>query len=397
MSSALRSVARSTDRVRDVAGVARYRSQRGQCLADRLYEVALACGSHRAMASAEMMRQCSHPSNVWVGTDLHRDDGECFNGVGTLWACGARLCPSCAAALRRRSRRRARAAVEAVRLYVGEHWRFITFTSPTVAGVSLLLAMKVYQRAWSLLRKRKVWRDAVRAGVKGVEFTEGESGVGYHVHLHVLVASKYIEHHLLRDAWTECITEAWRERGVELEFNTRTNAAVVDIRFVRDYGHSAPRNAETVMLRNALLEVSKYVCKGEVWDAVPDEHLVEVAEVKRWPRLFELFGAARRTPSIETNQPEPTPYLDTQYISDGRGGVLDGVVVLPSGPTRAARGLLALVGTMSHERWCEILARSVERARSYRRMMLRGLYPYADISLLSGEKIQEWIGVLTHL
>jgi hypothetical protein len=52
---------------------------------------------------------------------------------------------------------------------------------------------------------------------------------------------------------------------------------------------------------------------------------------------------------------------------------------------------------MSHERWCEMLARSVEKARSYRRMMLRGLYPYADISLLSGEKIQEWIGVLTHL
>jgi hypothetical protein len=281
--------------------------------------------------------------------------------------------------------------VEAVRLYVGEHWRFITLTSPTVAGVSLLVVMLVYQRAWSLLRKRKVWRDAVRAGVKGTEWTEGELGIGYHVHMHLLIAGRHIEHHELRDAWTECIEQAWRERGVELQFNTRTNAAVVDIKFIRDYGHSAPRNAHTESLNNALLEVSKYVCKGEAWDAVPDEHLVEVAEVERWPRLFEVFGAARtvKEPSVEADQPGLAPSLDTKNLSDG-GSVLDGVVeLLPSSSGRAARALLALCGVVSRELWLRMLNMRVERTRAYRRMLLINKYPYASIGLLSGEVLDD--------
>jgi hypothetical protein len=300
---------------------------------------------------------------------------------------------------------------------VGEHWRFITLTSPTVRGASLLEGMKVYQRAWSLLRKRQWWRSYVRGGVKGVEWTEGETGDGYHVHMHLLVCGRWIERERLRDEWTECISEAWRECGHELQFNTRTNAAIVDVRLVRNKrGHNT---RATVSLEHALQEVCKYVCKGEAWDSVPDTHLVEVAEVERWPRLFELFGATRDAARMSDEQRRSAefrereaarlaawiesdprgrekPSLDTQYISDGQtvrdGPTLQAVkVTRERGPT-----LRALSVSLDRSTWLVMLSIRVADARAYRRAMLIESYPCATFVTLNGVAFGEGVESVEH-
>jgi replication protein len=359
-------------------------------MAARVASAAASCGSRRALAVASMLSSCAAPENVWTGRDLHRvEDGELFDGVGSLWACGSRLCPSCSASLRRRARRRARAGVEGCRLLTGEHWRFITLTAPTIEGASLLSVMAVFQRAWSLLRKRQWWRERVRGGVKGVEWTEGQTGRGYHVHLHLLVCGRWIEHQRLREEWTGALLRAWSERGLDVTLNTRTGQAIVDIRFVRS--RPGKHHGASVSFEHALQEVCKYICKSEAWDSVPDSHLVEVAEVRRWPRLFELFGATRDAASVitpagtEASDQAEGASLDTQYISDGSTTRAGPVLRALRSPDERAAPLRDLIGVMEPLSWKELLAIRVADARSYRKALLSRTYPFASFYLLSGE------------
>ncbi len=64
--------------------------------------------------------------------------------------------------------------------------------------------------------------------------------------------------------------------------------SVVDIRLVREKGRASTGE---IGLTDAIKELCKYVTKASSWDAVADDELVALADVKRWPRCFELFGA----------------------------------------------------------------------------------------------------------
>jgi hypothetical protein len=368
---------------RTVDGVARYRSKRGEAIARRLSIAAHACGSPVALGMADMMRECSAPSNLWTASDLHNPDGEAFDGVGTLAACGSRLCPSCSADLRRRSRRRARMALADFTLRSGELFRFVTLTMPTVPDASLIDTLRVIQRAWSLLRKRKFWMTCVRGGIKGVEFTV--TAIGYHAHLHLLVASKWIEHARLRSEWTECLRAAWSEQALDIVFNTPSGEAIVDVRLIRAKHRGSSRVA--VSVENALQEVSKYVTKSESWDAVPDAHLVEIAEVKRWQRLFEVFGEMRARVGAEAEaEPErATASVHTPDVSDGA----QLRIPFPEQPRkrRNARAptLRTLMVTLERPAWLKILAARFSERREHRRTSLTQLYPYARFRSLSGD------------
>ncbi len=373
---------------RTVDGVARYRSARGEAIARRLTIAAHSCGSLVALGMADMMRECSSPSNVWTATDLHNADGEAFDGVGTLAACGSRLCPSCSADLRRRSRRRARMALAGFSLRAGELYRFVGLTTPTVSDASLTDSLRAVQRAWSLLRKRKFWLSCVRGGIKGVEFTVTTHG--YHSHIHLLVASKWIEHATLRAEWSHCLRVAWSEQGHGIVFNTPTGEAIVDVRLIRAKHRGSSRVA--VSIDHALQEVSKYVCKSESWDAVPDDHLVAVAEVQRWQRLFEVFGEMRaRVGEIAVAQSErATTFLDTQDLSDGN--LSDGAqlrIPYPEQPIkrRNARAptLRTLMVDLDRQAWLKILAARISDRRAHRRTSLSLRYPCARFRSLSGD------------
>jgi hypothetical protein len=77
---------------------------------------------------------------------------------------------------------------------------------------------------------------------------------------------------------------------------TPARKAGVDVRLVREKGQ--PSSAE-IGITSAVKELTKYITKASSWNEVSDEHLVEIAEVKRWPRCFELLGSWRKVPTVE--------------------------------------------------------------------------------------------------
>lgn len=228
----------------------------------------------------------------------------------------------------------------------GKCERFTTLTSPTLQGVSLEDSEKVYNRAFGLLADTAFWSSRVDAGAKHVE--SPINWRGYHTHAHLLTYGSYLERDAeqeaksrerrteraardearrlrsitslpalgnLQDEWTRCITQAASEFGREIEWNasaeyegwysrfpvhagevvevqpTTAPRANVDVRLVREKGR--PSDGE-IGLTGALKELTKYITKSSSWSDVSDDQLVEIAEVKRWPRCFELLGAWRR-------------------------------------------------------------------------------------------------------
>ncbi len=269
----------------------------------------------------------------------------------------------------------------------------MTLTMPTVAGASLLETMNVIGRAWSLLRKRKFWRETVRAGIKGCEFTVTDNG--YHTHIHLLVVSRWLAHAGLRSEWSHCVRAAWHERGRAVTFDTHHGEAIVDVRLAKQRGASSV----TVSTEGALLEVCKYVTKSESWDAVPDAHLVEIAEVARWPRLFEVFGEMRasdQTGDQTGDECAAVTSLDTTGISDGSTRYLSDGSQLPlvfDAPTLAASRarpptLRAMMQTLDRSAWLKLLSHKFADRRAHRIAALTVRYQFATFTTLAGAVIR---------
>ncbi len=299
---------------RDVVSLACYRSTRGAQIASRI-DAAANLDHAQALAVADKLRRCADLENVWHGDGLHNSDGDVYEGVGALWSCNERLCPSCLASRSRKSRARARAAILRPAQASGYLWRFVTLTMPTLPGVPLPVALDVIARSWRLFSGKRSasyawWSKNVRAGVKGVEFTLGDSKRlkregrewtpeldGYHVHLHLLVLSRWIEWRRLREEWTACLKVSLREHGIEQGIGTKDGLAVCDVRLVVNKKQGSK---STISGEGAINEVAKYVTKSESWLKVPDAQLVEIASIERWPRMFELLGECRDRASSET-------------------------------------------------------------------------------------------------
>jgi hypothetical protein len=206
-------------------------------------------------------------------------------------------------------RRHVREGLTRVQLRGGERWRLVTLTCPTLPGVSLLDVRAVFNRAWSLFRKREWWQRITRAGVKGEEFTMGDEKRlkredrpwdferdGFHFHLHILVCSTWVEWATLGAEWSLCLEKAASEKGIALTFNTSHGRAVVDVRLVVN---RKTKGKGTIGLDGAVEEVSKYITKSDSWLKVSDAQLVEVASVKRWFRAVELLGECREVRTDE--------------------------------------------------------------------------------------------------
>jgi len=275
----------------------------------------------KALAVADKLHCCSRSANFWTADNMHsKTTGDLFDGVGTLWNCNERLCPSCLATRARRTRVRARAAIDRPKIRNNQRWRFITLTMPTrpAAESSLLNTLHVISRAWRLFSKREWWRKTVQAGVKGVEFTMGNphgdtwdpERHGYHVHMHLLVLSTWVEWRRLRTEWSECLQEAWSEFGITQGINTKDGLAVCDVRLV--VNRKARRSDGVISGEGAINEVAKYLTKSESWEHVPESQLVEVASLAPWPRMFELLGECR---SAGRPGSEPTKSKDVSAPS----------------------------------------------------------------------------------
>jgi hypothetical protein len=226
-------------------------------------------------------------------------------------------------------------------------------------------------RAFSLLRRRNVWKPILGAikGVEAVIHSRLDESDPYHVHIHLLILAPYLDREVIAAEWADCL-------GVE--------RAIVDIRRVRDN----PKGENDCSIEDALLEVTKYLTKGsdlarvdqdDCLMALPDDQLLELEEVARWPRQFELLGIFRTcdkalspvavedghtsldTASLSVGGEEgdtATPPQKTDEASPG------GSLVNPPKRPRAP-SLRTLMDTLPFQAWCrEALARA-NCARAY--------------------------------
>lgn len=332
---------------RNVLLVAQNRSETGLKLASRLESIARIENSSKVALNAKKLQLCADPKNIYSATDLHsRETGECFDGIGTLWACRLPYCPNCNARAAGRHRARVRNTLTQLKPRVGLRWQFVTLTAPSV-NVPLFDSINVFLRAWDLFRKRKLWVESVWAGWKGVEFTVNAGSGLNHVHIHALALAKFLRADDVRGVWTECIAAAWWEKDVFLRFNTSHGGAVVHIDEIKSKRGSA--------MEKAILEVAKYICKPDAWLSLSPSDLLAVTQCQRFPRLFESFGKAYALGEKH--------HLDTKQLTDGENHKLKN----PKSPD-----------------FIETLTQKVADARLWRKAQLLGLFPAADFQTLDG-------------
>lgn len=285
-------------------------------------------GLGRPERFATLLWAASMDQNHYVGI---LDGERCqFEGSGALWAPSLRLDPNWMEVFRRRSRKTAREAIKRVMgsLHPKEHfarkrklnwrlsWKLMTLTMPHVEEATTEREVRRLNDAFRRLGKMESWGQ-IHAGVKGVE--DAITPDGPHVHAHVLALSRFLDTGRLRREWWMALNKATlKEYGHGIALMP-AGLPFIDIREVRKRG-----GGETVSTDDALNEVTKYVTKPSDLTQ-PDENgrtisrdvVLELCEVARWPRMFELLGAARKPAP-----PKAEAQLDTSCISavsrDGR-------------------------------------------------------------------------------
>ena len=302
-------------------------------------------GQGRALRFAVMHLLGADPANHAVGVvrDVHEDGREEFHEEATAQTRhSSRLNTNYIEAMRRRNRKNARRAVRSClkSLSAGEAfqhhrglrgrmaWSLLTLTLPRVDGMTPFLEVKRINRAMDLFRKREAWKLRVRGAIKGVEMKLSVfmGQVGIHVHAHLLILSKWWRWQDLRAEWFAAVCKATEDvYGVELDDEALEGqvegGVVTDIRTVRTKEH-----AGEVDLEDALQETLKYITKPDDWDAlvkagqVGRDLLLELEEIERWPRMFELLGKAREVkarPSDSAAAEGGRGFLDTACVNDG--------------------------------------------------------------------------------
>lgn len=255
---------------------------------------------------SERIRICNETSNIWIAKDLHNKYGEAYDGSGRFWSCGSKLCAYCCSKSSQRNRKRLREILADLKLQVGTNLNFVTFTMPT-PELALLETREIINYAWSLFRKRVYFQSIFIGGAKSEEFTINRKG--YHYHLHLFAQTKYISYSKIRSEWTECLRNAFDHFGHRLDIQTADKLAIVNVEKVRD-------------VEKGVNEVCKYLTKSDSFAKLKPEDLLDIARIRRFPRMFDLFGAFRNAEAVravETITPveEEKTILDTKSVSDG--------------------------------------------------------------------------------
>jgi hypothetical protein len=424
---------------RDARSIASYRASAAVRIAERIENEAarrtvaraevgefsgLCSDEAEALAGAKLLRQCSHDGNVWHAAGLTNKFGESFDGAGVLYSCNVRLCPDWMNGRQKDSRQRAREGVARVRPEANERWFLVTLTSPTIPArrLSLLQTIIVINFAWHLFTKDGTWQSFSRASIKGIEFTLGDQRCeqhrrenkhpkarecreceecrewdaerdGYHVHIHLLAASRgMVDVMRLRREWTACLLKAWEAHDIEGGINTRDGLAVCHSRYVTDRKTKA--TGAVISRDAAIFEVAKYITKAESFLTIPAEQLLEVAGVRRWPRMFEVLGECRHNAKRDAGAAGAEgDYLDTHALSSSDLSSAedeckrDAKEALRAAWPRAIPLRRLAVELLMRGEWEKLetmIAARVADVRSFRRASLAGRYPLAKFESFDG-------------
>lgn len=149
--------------------------------------------------------------------------------------CNDRFCVRCA-----KSRAsRARQLLDALMMERGllsrpNALKLITLTVENFPADKLPWGLRSFRRWFKRLKSRKIWKENVKGYFEAFEISKDDFG-RWHLHLHLLAESKFIDVYKLSQEWREVVSKEW-------------NGYVVDIRALRNP-------------RKALREVTKYCFK----------------------------------------------------------------------------------------------------------------------------------------
>jgi hypothetical protein len=374
----------------------------GLRLASRLSKAAAAAGDELLWRVAREIERCCEPENIWIGYGLRDASQRVFDGTAALWSCGHLMCPNCHPKDARRLRKRARAVLEGMPLLVGEQFRFITLTLPTARDVGLFRSYEIFREAWELFRKREFWMTRLGGGVFRIEWEPND--VGFHVHAHLVVASKWIEIDECKQEWKACVVAAWKKCDVSQEIVTRSGLPFVNVKLT--YNRKDRKWSENV--RDAVCEGIKYVCKMTNWSELSDADLLRVGrallEGDKMPRSFEVVGRLNRRHTIHQNRDTArrVPLLVQRNASDGEilPYLRDGFDWSPSSFGGSEAALMARAMALGRRvamrklptwLWIAVSDVKIAESRSRRREGLSGRYAQAVFETLAGDR---WRGVM---
>jgi hypothetical protein len=389
----------------------------GLAVARRLSAISLKANDESALKVADRLGRCASENNIFLGFGMTYE-GRSFIGHGILWGCGLRLCPSCIARKRSKSRKRAFEVVDSAKLRVGENWRLITLTFPNLPNVELHTSLRILACSWDYFRKRKIYTENFGLGIKGYEFELGNKHNrelekrawslkqdGFHSHIHLLAATRWIDKDSLREQWTDCVELAWAAFGIERSIDTKDGLAITNIKLVN----------KDVTIDKAVFEVCKYITKADSWMNLPDDELLNFAKAcgegfKGWPRMFEILGRSNgnhgksRNKSDNDNfkesaQFDEVPVLDTTVLTDGNFSLNSLSDVTAGDDSRltdsTAGAILAAASALSLKElareaprwvWLHELDRRIAATQRRRMESLASRYPDAKFTTLSGRK-----------
>lgn len=263
---------------------------------------------------------------------LNGNEDQTFEGSLSLWKPSLRLDPNWMEAMRRRTRKEARKRFETMEAnlktdkreaygYANSYrWAYgpkmMTLTMPPIEESDTLREVKRFNAAFRNLQKSDFWQGCdILGGIKAVE--DRLTAAGPHVHGHFLLISRKIDQDGLRAAWESALRKATRAIYAA---PMPGPVAIPDLRRVR----AKARREGEISLDAALDEVCKYLTKtcdlldqfqdsnGKWHQPAAPDALLALCAVKRWPRMVEMLGAARRVPRAAEGGPAS---LDTSCIS----------------------------------------------------------------------------------
>lgn len=399
-----------------------YRREKGESVATVLEAAATAAGDEFALGLAARMAACSSKSNHFLANDLNNADGECFDGFGNLYGCGSKLCHSCVDKAAKLNRKKAREAITNTKLlrreflppgakkYIveDERYRFVTLTMPKVS-VSCTKTIKVLSYAWELFRKLDFTKTYFGGYVKSIEFTV-RSDESYHAHIHLLAISFFLPEKTIKRLWRRCVQKSfveagldWREATKNLKDDEKLN---VNLKLVHSERKVVKGKIVNEISHKMLNEICKYVTKSESWEKIPASHLLEIANVKRWSRMFELAGrlkdtarsikaekeSAKESPAEQEQNNAVLNYLDTKYFTDGEAVAENSENSCDSAQNPPAesekkikrenwREIIRVKGLKMYK---QILDQQVKAMQRVRRRQLREKFPLATFVDLTG-------------
>jgi len=176
----------------------------------------------------------------------------CGNHFDVPVYCGDRFCPVCSVTRRLRVRSRLEFLVKNVKAGSGYNFKHLTLTIKNQQHLSLMTAAIV--KSFRQLRQTASWKSHVKGGAFVIEITGDSSN--WHVHLHIIIESKYYKWANLLNLWKKFSTG----QGV--------------------YIQNIPR-------REIIRYLTKYISKTDT----PPECREAINDALRGTRLFQPFGS----------------------------------------------------------------------------------------------------------